>query len=1221
MNSTDNNKKDFVKQFSSWITEDGLAVDIYSGIKDLYKAVSNKDQILAENAFNKTGMAFIKQLVLDRLGRFADNIMVEYSLVASTLDPDRPNTLQCCSFINSDKDDITGFKQAISERYSLCIEKVSTQIGYTIYQHPHFLYDIPIEKDSTVWEKHINARSKYILTKVSESDSLTNDILVPDNTKGSPYLSIEGKDLSVGVFPLTRSYPEMIRSAQDWTRKMENKHIETKSLKELQTILHQYCYNNISHRNNTIKSSYFISFPVFGALASNQLPQYKVGNGSPLQGIGACFIYFEPKKDANINDDELHEQVSKLVYYVGDVIRFISVNYLFNLGLQLQERAREESVKSAKAAIMSRNMSHNLGSHVMAYLKQQLGSVTAILNKENKVLAELLPGEITINGEKVKIDEAVLASNDVELPFLVGLGRFIGYLQERQDYVATISTDYIPYGAPVNLKDAVYDELNPDLRYLRHKVDPHKNSENESDAKNKPANILLNYIAKSEGLSRENMKDDFSSQKDIRFGFISYTGGNENGTTFGFTSFNSSDRVLSQMRRINISLPGGLVGRQAIFSIIENLIRNAAKHGETSQVENLDFTFDLIDGSDISQGDCIAWEKRVTDKNWRVLYEHALDIEDVYILTITDNLPCKPEVAKLLHEGLYESFVDETTGKMTTANKGIKEIRISSAWLRGEANEDVYLKYGETSRNALAPLVAVELSKNNNLRYMFCIRKNKTVAVVPSVVLNKGTDKEKSYNIDDKSLALFNELHKQDRDCWNIVSVEELLNQKISYSFILIPNSDEVFNSMRPHTSNRLLKWQYTYDVIASLNSSEKALIYVYQLFTGLSEKSEDIFIDDGTASMENELREANEGKLHFNKIRFDASKIDFSKPNSVYLYKTHLSNAKDYKKFAKTDHYGSHECAEGITGDNSSDRLIRREWLDEKWYYTHLYALKRKIAIIDERIFKMVHSIDERLFVGYNDIVTIKELRAFIENGLASENDILDKVRSNYNLLNLSEQEQEQLLWASTINDISKIISSIPFSIIQSLIDDKMVDKTVVGNNHLTPYYNGKGVCVFTVVLSADGEMMLVGCVDSSFNGDVFTNVFEKIATFKRGDNGKLVLMPIDKYKSLIRNRFDYISIHQGILDKIYENLDIKRNDSAKCELTACIHQCLMKDTTTIDDYLPRFIIHSGRAKPTVEDMPQKQPFVQYAAIENAVRDCKPMLVELLDYAKYEDN
>jgi hypothetical protein len=52
---------------------------------------------------------------------------------------------------------------------------------------------------------------------------------------------------------------------------------------------------------------------------------------------------------------------------------------------------------------------------------------------------------------------------------------------------------------------------------------------------------------------------------------------------------------------------------------------------------------------------------------------------------------------------------------------------------------------------------------------------------------------------------------------------------------------------------------------------------------------------------------------------------------------------------------------------------------------------------------------------------------------------------------------------------------------------------------------------------------------------------------------------------------------------------------------------------------YLPNLRIHSGRSKPSFSDMPQHQPFIQYAAIEHAVMDCKYSLVELLEFARYE--
>ena len=58
----------------------------------------------------------------------------------------------------------------------------------------------------------------------------------------------------------------------------------------------------------------------------------------------------------------------------------------------LIQRRDEETIKSAKAAIMSRNMSHNLGSHVMFYIKQKLNSVQKMLAED--VLKDLYPDNL-----------------------------------------------------------------------------------------------------------------------------------------------------------------------------------------------------------------------------------------------------------------------------------------------------------------------------------------------------------------------------------------------------------------------------------------------------------------------------------------------------------------------------------------------------------------------------------------------------------------------------------------------------------------------------------------------------------------------------------------------------------------------------------------------------------------------------------------------------------
>lgn len=1198
-----------------------LKIDLYDGIKSLvkYTREGGEKSPFKESAYINSGIEQIRKIAEKHLFGFAKNITVEYSLLASTLDPDNPGKLKCCSFSYGEKD----FQDKVDRKYVECINQTAETKGLSLYQHRDFLYDLKLDDrlhskygPGVEW-KNTDDGVRTCVLKNGECLMITikkgivkDDYSIEASSPTDEHFRQYDEYLWLKAFVLSRSYEEMLIGAKTFEVG------KGQTVEDIQNCLHSFCHRNITNEGaRTNNTSIYISFPIFSSRASNTLAKYRISDDAK-QGIGACFVFIEPEdeKDFGRNEvvEEIKEGVSDFVSETSAFLRFVAVNYVFNMGLLLQAQAKKETEKSAKAAIMSRNMSHNLGSHVMSYLKQQLGSITAITNDESKVLSNLFPWPEDMSPEMKKYMADKL--NQTELPFLVGLGRFIGYLQERQDYIATIATDYIPYGAPVNLKDAIYDELNPDLRYIRHR----------DQSKNRPTNILLNYIAKSEGLSRERMKKDeksgilkIDSEGDIRFGFIHYDGEGE-ARSFGFDTFDSSDPVLGEMRKINFNLPGGLVGRQAIFSIIENLIRNAAKHGDKTNAVNLDFAFDIIDGSQIKEGRCVAWEKRVGDARWRKLYEAAEDIDDLYLVTITDNLPNKKENVDYLQKGLYEGYVDENTGQMLTTNKGVKEMRISAAWLRGNTDESQYKKIKDDTGRC-APLLAVELSPEGHLRNIICVHKNKTVVVVKEVEVEDGT----KVAFDEKEINYFKNLQEQSPDCWNVFedekdeggnvmesAVEQIRKSKTSYSFILCPDSEKAFDVLRPITSNRLLRWKKPQADIDSY-SSDALLLYVYRLFTNIDERSEDIFIDDYSLL-----------DIKYSKIRKVNSNEGVIAPEHAFLYRTHLGSKKDYMAFVRNnkndkDHEKEYACAEGITGDNSSDRLIRREPLDERWYYNHLYALKKRIAIIDERIFKMVHNIDEntQLKRDSDEPVAIASLEGKYE---------LDKVkRILIEKGKLSIIQKAKVDKANSFVELSSIVESASIS----LFEKKELDVEAHGSEYTTPFYKGKNIDVFTVIEGADGDMILVGCIKSTheIDGDdvKFDNTFGKIATFVRNvSTGNVEL--IFENESLggqFGDVYDYISVHQGILDKIYDNLGIKHNNGEKGKVTECIYRRLMRDASAIGDYLPNLIIHSGRAKPSEEDMPQKQPFVQFAAIENAVKDCKPMLVDLLDYAKYETN
>lgn len=883
-------------------------------------------------------------------------------------------------------------------------------------------------------------------------------------------------------------------------------------------------------------------------------------------------------------------------------------------------KQKKEAIKSAKAAIISRNMSHNLGSHVMSYLKQKLGSITSILNEENEVLSNLYDGK-ELN-EKLFLEDnnnptiADKIKANIQMPFLVGTGRFIGYLQERQDYVATIATDYIPYGAPVNLKDAIYDEINPDLRHMRH---------NDAD-NNRPLNILLSYIAKSEGFSRENMgkgapkerpeeKDKaaeydllrFKTENDILFGYAKYS--KKEKKIFGLDEFNngSDHEALSEMRAINFSLPGGLVGRQAVFSIIENLIRNAAKHGNTRNINNLEFTFDVIDLNHI--GESLNIEDRITDDSYRALYSKAVDKENLYLLTITDNLIYDNDVINKLRSGLIEPYIDKY-GNMTTGNKGIKEIRISAAWLRNETDEDKYLKYNDKKNSGKAPLVGVELTKEKHLRYLICIQQDRFAAVITDEMSPE--DKE-----------FFIQLCKEAPTEWKLyeTSEEAQKDYKISYRYMIVAN-EVVYNKLRPFSSNRLTIWNSSR--LRTLNKgsySEKKNSVLQNLYNIDLNNSEPIYIWDGAAF------DAHKGERESGSIpkKIVLTSADADVRDAKYVYRTHHSAEKDFytywnKKLAG-EAYSNVVCIDAVTGDNSSDRIVRREPLDLEWYFSHLYAMKKRIAIFDERIFKIVHNIDENKFV----------VNSFADDELDILINVVNEKKADLASVKTFLQDQQLLKKVKIQIKVAQNVETI-IGILNKL---RTEFKAQYSNNYKSIVYKEKGIDVLTILEERKGVFAIVGCVEENGAFSKTHVKFDKIATISAciiGNDIEVKIAFKPEYKHFCN--YDYISIHQGILDKMYEGFGIKRNHAAevneeddvrrvnnqKNKVTNCLYEKFGAQKA-IGEYLPCFIVHSGRAKPTVEDMPQKLPFIQYAAIEHAVQDCKYALVELLDYARYEPN
>lgn len=106
------------------------------------------------------------------------------------------------------------------------------------------------------------------------------------------------------------------------------------------------------------------------------------------------------------------------------LLRVLSYSILYPLiqiiqGNEYTTLIRRQSIKTAISAIMSRNMSHNLGSHVVTNAKHQIMEL-----------------------ERRQGDNSVKEQ-------LKGISALLQYLQERQDFIAVIANDeHYPRGAP-----------------------------------------------------------------------------------------------------------------------------------------------------------------------------------------------------------------------------------------------------------------------------------------------------------------------------------------------------------------------------------------------------------------------------------------------------------------------------------------------------------------------------------------------------------------------------------------------------------------------------------------------------------------------------------------------------------------------------------------------------------------------------------------------------
>lgn len=323
-------------------------------------------------------------------------------------------------------------------------------------------------------------------------------------------------------------------------------------------------------------------------------------------------------------EQEIKDWVSA---YGEDVMNIITIVKSIFIS-DIHKKQLSEALKSAVSAIMSRNMSHNLGSHYLYYTKSYLEDLA------------------TTSGDKG--------------PDIRGAAKVLGYMQARMDYLATIiSNDRYPNGA-VNFKSQIYDELTVDDFSKRHFA-------KYNDRGKRTTNFLLSNLVMSENFTRPSiLVKDSALNKDkvgehfklIRLQvrlwngseFQLFTGAADNG------SLEHEKDIKNELSKLNIALPGGTMSCHAFFNVLENFIRNSAKYLQADfKEEGLVFTIDIKRN-----------EKEANKFNF-VIFDNKKNAKKVF-----------PVVMKQL-ENLR--ILDESGG-IEKSSKGLKEMLFSSVWMR-----------------------------------------------------------------------------------------------------------------------------------------------------------------------------------------------------------------------------------------------------------------------------------------------------------------------------------------------------------------------------------------------------------------------------------------------------------------------------------------------------------------------------------------------------------
>ncbi|MBR5901851.1 hypothetical protein IKZ40_05825 [bacterium] len=259
-----------------------------------------------------------------------------------------------------------------------------------------------------------------------------------------------------------------------------------------------------------------------------------------------------------------------VIEFLRKINQFVYYYYASTHAERHAEQMKEAYTHAAIGSIMSRNGSHNIGSHVLSALSHNVGTMP-----DDRVLYQYIQHRMDY-----------IATATTEFPQWTTPTMLVGGVM-KNFYAQKHLLDYISRSEGLraykfqerNLDDATRMNQHGTIRlFLRRFFDL---ARLEKDTTNLPDHRHLVYDFKTEepwsiypffGERAKMFRRVFSTDKHNQYE-VSEAGG-----TAKFLEYD--ERFTPDWKQdVRIAIPGGIVGQHAFYTIIENVIRNAAKHG------------------------------------------------------------------------------------------------------------------------------------------------------------------------------------------------------------------------------------------------------------------------------------------------------------------------------------------------------------------------------------------------------------------------------------------------------------------------------------------------------------------------------------------------------------------------------------------------------------------------------------------------------------------